>query len=91
VSNIVPLGRIVATNEPVESVIAELEGLLERARAGEVRAIAYTIVDGGGYTSCSWDTGTADAAVLIGGIARLQYSACKSWDEAGPPHPPAAG
>jgi hypothetical protein len=91
VNNVVPLGRIVGTNEPVQDVIEELEMLLERARAGEIRAIAYALVDGGGISTTSWVIGTVEAAVLVGGIARLQYNACKAWDDVGPPHPPVVG
>jgi short subunit fatty acids transporter len=90
-NNVVPLGRVVATNEPVQSVIEELEMLLERARAGEVRAIAYVVVDGGGASTTCWDIGTVKAAVLVGGIARLQYNACKAWEDAPKTHSPIAG
>jgi hypothetical protein len=85
VSNVVPLGRIVGTNEPVEEVITLLEELLEKARAGEVRALAYAYIEGGGLSNTGWVIGTVEAAVLVGSIARLQYNACKGWEDVGPP------
>jgi hypothetical protein len=82
-SNVIPLGRIVATNEPVQDIIDTLEELLERARAGEIRTLAYAHVDGGMVSTTGWVSGTVDAAMLVGAIARLQYNACKTWSEAG--------
>lgn len=82
-SNVIPLGRIVATNEPITEVITTLEELLERARAGEIRTFAYAIVDGGNASITGWVSGTVNAAMLVGAISRLQYTACKSWADSG--------
>ena len=82
-SNIIPLGRVTATNEPVQDIIDALEDLLERARAGEIRTLAYAHIDGGAVSTTGWVSGTVDAGLLVGAIARLQYNACKAWSEDG--------
>lgn len=84
-SNIVALGRIVATNEPVQDIIEELEMLLARAKVGELRAFAYAHVDGGSFSSTGWVAGTVDAVVLVGAVTRLHYKLNKSWDDAASP------
>lgn len=42
---------VIATAEPRESVIKELEDLLERARSGEVQGVAYAALHSDGLAS----------------------------------------
>jgi len=54
-SNVVTMhgDKIVAPYEPVDNTIAELEGLLERAKSGEVKGIYAVIVHGDDSASCT--------------------------------------
>lgn len=45
--------------EPVPRVIRHLEHLLERARRGEIQAVAYTFVRASGHCSDGWADGDA--------------------------------
>lgn len=78
---VVALGRMAATPGPVQDVVDILRDLLTRAEAGEIRALAVNVVDGGNVTSHEWCQGTASLPVLIGGVARMQHKMLDLWDE----------
>lgn len=67
--------------EIVESVIARLEEALERAREGEIVALAIATIEKDGSTGCSWSE-TDDFGRLLGSIARLQYRINVNQDKA---------
>jgi len=58
-----------------------LEGLLEKARNGDVRSIAYVWIDGGGYINRDWSRGDCLNSQLLGSMADLQYQFQKEWDK----------
>ena len=51
---VVAFKGMTAPGEPVPEVVEMLEELLERAKAGDVRALAYATVDGDLGTTNSW-------------------------------------
>jgi hypothetical protein len=61
----------VERDEAVQSVITQLEGLLERAKAGEIEGFACAIL----FSNGSCDTGFSETTSyhrLMGAIAHLQ-------------------
>ena len=57
--------------EPVKSVIDELEELLARAKAGEIKGIGFFVVNGGDGVATWWETGCASEAHMICGVSTL--------------------
>lgn len=57
---------------PVPGVVAELERLLERARAGEIRGLAVVASCEGGAHATSYELGDGSIGDLIVGCLRLQ-------------------
>jgi hypothetical protein len=74
-------GDISSPHGPVAKVVVQLEKLLTEARAGEIRAIAYATIDGGGRSTTGWQLGDGHAGHLVGAAARLQFQLCRSWDD----------
>lgn len=59
--------------EPVESVVARLEELIERAKKGEVVAVAFACVCQGGTTMEGWGCGDRQpVAPILGAIEVLK-------------------
>ncbi len=58
--------------EPVDSVVAELEELVERARAGEIRGYALIASCDGGAHSTIYNRGDGSISDLIVANLRLQ-------------------
>lgn len=56
----------------VASVIERLEEVLERARAGEISAVAIATVYSDGGAGCSWSE-TDNYWTMLGSISRLQH------------------
>lgn len=54
-SNVVELQPGCIPGKPNDEIIATLEGLLERAKAGTLTAIAYAIVSVDGSQGTGWD------------------------------------
>ena len=79
-SNIIALGPIVGTNEAVPEIVAQLEEMLAAARRGEVRSLAYAYVDGGSMSGSGWVNGTAQAALLVAAVSRLQWTINEAWN-----------
>ncbi|AUM59795.1 pyridoxamine 5'-phosphate oxidase [Pseudomonas phage PMBT14] len=61
----------VAPGEPVPSVVALLEKVLEQAKAGEITAVALATVQTDGRCWNDW-AHKADYFTLLGSLARLQ-------------------
>jgi hypothetical protein len=70
-SKVVGLFGGVATLEVSAEVIAECERLLERAKRGEIRALAYVTVDPGGSIGTGWYREHLTGYVLMAGSAML--------------------
>ena len=84
-TNVVPLGRIVAnTGQPVAEVVREIQLVLARAERGEVRGIAWGYVDGGGFSVTGWRSGTADSATLCASVALLNHKLLAAWGDYDP-------
>jgi len=58
--------------QPQANVIAKLEQLLERAKAGQIRAIAFTFVKPGGWLCDGWEDDSGTVHLLMAGISYLQ-------------------
>ena len=75
--SVVPINSraIIATAEPNEAVVKELERLLEMAKSGEVLGIAIATVHPGDLTC--WRRCGHQTRGLIGVIELMQYDMCK--------------
>lgn len=62
---------------PPRDIIERLEGLLERARCGEISGFAYVTISPGGDRATGWDgiQGTRDALAAAIGILNHRYIA----------------
>jgi hypothetical protein len=90
-TNVIALGRVASTGEPVAEVTRDLTQLIARAERGEIRGIAWGYVDGAGFATTGWQTGTADSATLCASIALLNHKMLTAWgdyDPAPPTDPP---
>jgi hypothetical protein len=54
-SRVVALRGALLPGVPVPEVVASLEGLLDRARRGEVRALAYAVANIDGTVGTGWE------------------------------------
>lgn len=63
-------------NEPNEEVVKRLAELLEMAKAGEIRGIAYAILHPGRFTTYN-SLGHTTRGV-IGALTLLQFDMCKA-------------
>lgn len=85
--NIVELSTrnpVTAPNEPVPEVVEVLESLLERARAGDIRAIRYGIVVSGSFASAWTTEGTENCKdKLLSAVALLSHRMLAALDERG--------
>lgn len=74
-NNIVSLHGALSAHEtggtPHELTIERLEGLLERARKGEIQGIAYSLISHVGDTSTGWTCRNNHDAIKCLGAARL--------------------
>jgi hypothetical protein len=68
-------GEVAPSGQPVPEVVAFLENLLDRAKSGDIRAIAVAYVKDNGKTSAGWERERNDdnrlACVLHSAIACL--------------------
>jgi hypothetical protein len=63
VARVVALRGAVVAGQPVPSVVAVLESLLERARTGQVRAVAYAVASVDGTVATGWEKPDEGGAV----------------------------
>lgn len=73
-------GDVVTAQSSLPRIIEHLENVLERARLGEVRAIALVWIDGGDGSYRHWDNGDKLNSQLLGQIVDLQYQFMKAWN-----------
>ena len=66
-----PIGGI--SNEPDQMVIDLLEDLLERAKAGDVQALAYANVAPGGAVASGWEGAGASVHSLGFAVSVLHH------------------
>ena len=83
-SNVVALGRMASTGEPVEDVVRDLKVLLARAERGEILGFAYGYVDGAGFACTGWQTGAAHSAVLVSSIDLVHHKMLVAWSDYAP-------
>lgn len=74
-------GSEIRPSEPVVPIIEKLEELLEKAKAGEIRCIAYVWIDGGDCINRNWHRGDKYNSQLLGSITDMQYHFMKEWDK----------
>lgn len=70
----------------VPDVVETLEGLVKRAKRGEILGIAYVTVTGAQNmpsVGTAWTSGCADCNLMISGAATLQYRMIKAVDDRG--------
>lgn len=68
----------------VLDVVETLEGLVKRAKRGEILGIAYVTVTGASNmpgVGTGWTAGCADCNLMIAGAATLQYRMIKAVDD----------
>lgn len=70
-----------ASVEPVPDVIASLEGLLERAKKGEIRGFAMATVGSAGVAASVWAGTDGWFHEISSGILTLQYR--WMWENSG--------
>jgi hypothetical protein len=71
-------------SQPAPEVVAELEGLLERAQAGELRGIAVVASCSGGALATTYVLGDGSLGDRIVGTLRLQQRLLKVGGEDAP-------
>ena len=61
--------------EPVADIVADVEKLLERARSGELRALAYATWGAGDIKGTGWagDAGTRASLAMVIGMLNHRY------------------
>lgn len=62
----------ISKGQPVDEVVKELEELIAKARAGEVRSVAYVTINRDG-TSSAVHAGTSQWLHLVGALRRLEH------------------
>lgn len=64
-----------AQNEPVPEIVANLERLLEEAKAGTLRSFSYAVVRTGGVIGTGWqlDQKAPDSLSLAASIGHLNH------------------
>ena len=67
--------------EPIPDIIEELERLLEKAKAGDIKALAYFLIDGADGITTGWCSGCASMHQMICGASRLQFRIMKTDSE----------
>jgi hypothetical protein len=73
---IIPIrgATLVLPGEPNQPVIALLEKLIERARHGEVTALAVVVVTPAGGTTHAWEIGDTTWPPIVGAVAMLHHA-----------------
>lgn len=74
-------GPVVCSNEPVPHIVDTLEGMLNRAKAGEIRAIAIVYVRGNGRPSTIKQTSDLDKDTIWPLHSGLMCLTAKVTDE----------
>lgn len=77
-----PAPELPVNLQPEASIVELLEGLLARARTGELRAVAAAYVKTGDYTSFNWALGILSTHQLCAAISDLGYAYSASRDKA---------
>lgn len=74
---------IAGLHEADEEIIAVCERLLEWAKSGDLRGLAYISVKPGSYVGTAWHGAPgANVHLLLSGAATPQYRLAKSLDDA---------
>lgn len=68
-------------HQPNKDVITYLESLLERARTGEIQAVAIVTGKSGNFTSNGWAGVRLNCMALIGEIESLKVDIMRSYIE----------
>lgn len=72
----VPLPDRPRDSQPVPEVVAFIEGLLARAKAGDIQAIAVAYAAPGEVTGDGWSVGKGYSHQIMAAIADLFYRGC---------------
>lgn len=75
---IAPFNRSPVPVDPDQGVIDTLESLLERARKGEIAAIAYATLEPNGTVGTAW-TGDGSSNLMLDAVSGLQVRYARSW------------
>lgn len=62
-----------AERKPNPALISALQGLIDRAKTGDLQALAYATIDRDCNGSTGWSSTIVDNARLIGWVSTLQY------------------
>ncbi len=76
-----PVVSIVADIEPLPELVATIETLLERAKSGDLRGIAFATNMADGMVGSSFEVGDSDAVRLMGALTWLSYRMAEEFDE----------
>lgn len=68
-----PKLSVIDSIPPSDEIIPYLEGVLERAKAGEFAAVAVVFVDREGSTGSGW-TSIKTMATMVGGVEALKHT-----------------
>jgi hypothetical protein len=74
-------GCEIRAHEPVGSIVELLEALLEKARNGEVRSLAYVWMDTGDNVNHNWYRGDRYNSQLLGSMAMMQHEFIQEWNK----------
>lgn len=82
-TNVVPLHGVsyAVLNEPSVEVVHLLEGLLLRAKKGEIIGLAVGFVEGGSMIDTDWGCGRAGNHAMVCAIQALHHNFMRAWLE----------
>lgn len=72
-SNVIKLGSDILPGEPSPDIIETVERLLEMAKSGHIRAIAYATIRESDVVGTGWD-GTAGTRYSLGSAIMMLHS-----------------
>jgi len=75
-----PFGNYNTPDVP-ESVISNLEKLLERAMRGEIKGFAIGYIDGADNVKVTLEQGSAGFARIVGAASIMQHDLCVAWND----------
>lgn len=78
IRRLTPAGPIIDPDPDVE-IVAKLEELLKMAKANEIKAFAWVLVDGGDGVNENWIPGCAQGSKLVAGAASLSFRVTRSY------------